>query len=218
MLAQDGWTALHGAAVEGELGAARLLMERGASSSAVTTGGRTPMDCAHNDATRIVMLITQHEAGAAASHRHSTGAAPARGASLDSARSARRSELAAAAADAAAGGDVDLPPHVAAWLHAIASPLATSMRDLVVMLTDVDEEAALLAVGDLDGARAAAKRRRSLVRAAAATILLATCEDGTEVHGGGSPRANCPETAPAEAQPHSDEPTTQAAALPDVCS
>jgi ankyrin repeat protein len=31
---QEGWTPLHGAAVEGELGTVRLLLERGADASA----------------------------------------------------------------------------------------------------------------------------------------------------------------------------------------
>ena len=56
--AQDGWTPLHGAAVEGALGTVRLLLERGADARATNFAGRTPLDCARDESTRIVMRIT----------------------------------------------------------------------------------------------------------------------------------------------------------------
>ena len=146
----DGWTPLHGAAVEGELGTVRLLLERGADPTATTHAGRTPLDIARDDATKIVMRITQAAQVAASA--------------------------AAASTPGAAGTPVhkhSVPDDVAAWFQAQAVDAAfaaalgcESLRDVTLLkendlrevgLKPAQRRRILAAAAELPGASPAAK-------------------------------------------------------------
>ena len=144
----DGWTPLHGAAVEGELGTVRLLLERGADPTATTNAGRTPLEIARDDATKIVMRITQAGQLAAAAATGDAATTPTRKAGL-------------------------VPKDVAAWFEAQAVDAAfaaalgcESLRDVTLLKEDdlrevglkpVQRRRILAAAAELPGASPAAK-------------------------------------------------------------
>ena len=149
----DGWTPLHGAAVEGELGTVRLLLERGADPTATTNAGRTPLEIARDDATKIVMRITQASQAAASASAAAAGVA------------------------AAPPGGSSVPSEVAAWFQAQAVDAAfaaalgcESLRDVTLLKEDDLREVGLkpaqrrrimAAAAELPGASPGAKAASS---------------------------------------------------------
>ena len=138
---EQGLTALHKAVASGELGTVRLLIENGASKTLKTIGGRTPADCAKDEATLQILNETQckdfpHEHV----HSYSSGAEkhlPPREAVMPSSPSAAAAELAPSTPSAS------LPPDLKAWLDtlglgAYAEPLGLSCLEDVLLLEESD--------------------------------------------------------------------------------
>ena len=143
----DGWTPLHGAAVEGELGTVRLLLERGADPTATTNAGRTPLEIARDDATKIVMRITQAGQLAAAAAAGDAATAPTRKAGVPDAVAAWFQAQAVDASFAAALGCESLQD--------VTLLKENDLRE--VGLKPVQRRRILAAAAELPGASPAAK-------------------------------------------------------------
>jgi hypothetical protein len=148
--------------VEGALGTVRLLLERGADGSATNFAGRTPLDCARDESTRIVMRIThvlEPLPAAAPPLRRSPGSAPAGAAAVPAAAPA-------AAAAQPQTAPQTAPADVTAYFTALSLPLSYAAALGCATISDL----ALLTEEDLREVNMKPLERRRLLTA---TALLA---------------------------------------------